>query len=105
MNTKHTPGPWSEFGPGSPTVYGGDPTRRICVLDRQTGASMEECYANARLIAAAPALLALAQDAVAAFPALDSQHEEVSGADVVDWLTAFRLRCAAVLAQATGGAS
>ena len=56
MNTKHTPGPWQEFGPGSPAIYGGDPVRRICVLDRQTGAPMDECYANARLIAAAPAL-------------------------------------------------
>lgn len=58
MNAKHTPGPWSEFGPGNPQVYGGDPVRRIAVLDRQTGASMDECYANARLIAAAPELLA-----------------------------------------------
>ena len=105
MNTKHTPGPWQEFGPGSPAIYGGDPVRRICVLDRQTGAPMDECYANARLIAAAPALLALAQEVVAAFPALDSEHEEVSGADVVDWLTAFRLQCRAVLANATGAES
>jgi hypothetical protein len=60
-----TPGPWSDFGPGSPTIYGGDPIRRLLALDRQQGAPMDEMYATARLIAAAPALVAALRDAYA----------------------------------------
>ena len=89
MNTKHTPGPWSEFGPGSPTVYGGDPTRRICVLDRQTGASMEECYANARLIAAAPDLLAALEKLHRLHCGLDSWHEDAMADAWVNACTAI----------------
>lgn len=63
---QHTPGPWEYFGPGNAQVYGGDPKRRICVLDRLTGADMSEDYANARLIAAAPDLLAALEIASAA---------------------------------------
>ena len=94
MNTKHTPGPWEQFGPGSPAVYGGDPVRRICVLDRQTGAPMDECYANARLIAKAPELAdALAWALEQLDDDLDPDHQQ-----------AFA-HARAVLAQATGGAS
>lgn len=61
-----TPGPWSEYGPGDPQVYGGDPVRRICVLDRQAGSYMDECYGNAKLIAAAPELYAALEFALKA---------------------------------------
>ena len=53
---KHTPGPWSTFGPVKYQVYGGDPVRRIAVVDYTTGSETEEHNANAHLIAAAPAM-------------------------------------------------
>ena len=100
MNTKHTPGPW-EYDRNAGHIV----TQGISVCRISACSGYGEHDDNARLIAAAPALLALAQEVVAAFPALDSEHEEVSGADVVDWLTAFRLQCRAVLANATGAES
>lgn len=58
MTLKHTPGPWESFGPMRFTVYGGDPKVRIAVIDYCTGADSAEHDANARLISAAPDLLA-----------------------------------------------
>lgn len=87
----HTPGPWEHFGPGNPQVYGGDPKRRVCVLDRLTGADMAEDYANARLIAAAPDLLA-------ALKALHHQCDYMGApADHPDMLAAVT-----AIAKATG---
>lgn len=54
---KHTPGPWQEFGPYPCQIYGGDPKRRIAVIDRTTGQPNEQHDADARLIAAAPLML------------------------------------------------
>ena len=51
-----TPGPWATFGPTKFQVYGGDPVRRIAVLDYTTGSETEEHISNANLIAAAPAM-------------------------------------------------
>jgi hypothetical protein len=50
MKTQHTSTPWSLFGHGNPQVFGGDPLRRIAVLDRQTGQSDGEYQANAERI-------------------------------------------------------
>ena len=97
MKAQHTPGPWSSFGPGSPTIYGGDPQRRICVLDRMTGAELIEDYANARLIAAAPDLLAALRKLDRLHRGLDAWHAD---ADADAWANAR-----AVLAQATGAES
>ncbi len=57
----HTQGPWETFGPLLFTVYGGDPKRRIAVIDYTQGNETEESRANARLISAAPELLAALQ--------------------------------------------
>jgi hypothetical protein len=61
MTLKHTLGPWETFGPMRFTVYGGDPKVRIAVVDYCTGADSAEHDANARLISAAPDLLAALQ--------------------------------------------
>ncbi len=59
MNTKHTPGPWHIGMKPGPMIYGSDSSQvadlRADLLDKG------ERAANARLIAAAPDLLALLQ--------------------------------------------
>ena len=60
METKHTPGPWAYHNTPTPFIHvaaGGLP---ICQIYTSTahGQSMGEQFANARLIAAAPDLLA-----------------------------------------------
>ena len=57
---KHTPGPWIAVGPW--VEHPNDDMPDICVCDpsvfHHTGRNYEEQHANARLIAAAPELLA-----------------------------------------------
>jgi hypothetical protein len=65
MKTEHTPGPWEAFGPVKFTVYGGDPKRRIAVIDYTQGQPTEQHDADARLIAAAPELLDALRDLTA----------------------------------------
>lgn len=63
MKTQHTPGPWEvghDEGDCTPSVY--FEARDICVLETHYGDS----EANARLIAAAPGLLGIADAAQAA---------------------------------------
>lgn len=60
MNTPHTPGPWAIDSDVSTDVIRMDGSRdRIGVADCMSfdGPEIEECEANARLIAAAPDLL------------------------------------------------
>ena len=64
MNAKHTPGPWnigtSDIPVSSFSVHGGNRNHstiaRLASLDF-VGMGLDEQYANARLIAAAPELL------------------------------------------------
>ena len=51
----HTPGPWTVESDGTSVSMGG---QVVIVAPAPDGASQEEMRANARLIAAAPALLA-----------------------------------------------
>ena len=64
-NTQHTPGPWN-VGDDSPNDYEGpiidtrDRAVAVITIDHETESTPED-RANARLIAAAPELLAFAQ--------------------------------------------
>lgn len=63
-NTQHTPGPWSAvFGNGLLSVSVQAPTTHVCLVSKLPTLRCEEAEANARLIAAAPELLAALQKA------------------------------------------
>jgi len=95
---KHTPGPWFIFGNGH--CVGGANTDPTTLAEHQSaGIAMcgmarrdpTECEANARLIAAAPELLALLKD-----------RRDACGAMVHDELAALTDE---VIAKATGEAA
>ena len=78
--TKHTPGPWKALEldhdlPGYDVVAGNDVGCRICEVDAEMVAR-EQAVADARLIAAAPALLAALRNFV------------VTAEWVIDWAAA-----------------
>ena len=61
MNTKHTPGPWvidPDYRNDPGAINGGDNLRRVVKWDGFARRHTPEAVANARLIAAAPDLLA-----------------------------------------------
>jgi len=71
MNTPHTPGPWEIDPDVSTDVIRMDGSRdRVGVADCMSfnGPEIEECEANARLIAAAPELLQAVIDLLAVAP-------------------------------------
>ena len=101
MNTQHTPGPWNYSGPceitGRYSIFHNGPLA-YCA---DTTAKPGDGEANARLIAAAPDLLAVLQEAVkvldyAAF-ALDAPEASHFRATIAD--------ARAAIAKATGGAA
>lgn len=66
---------------------------------------LAQVKANARLIAAAPDMLAVLESALAAWPQLDTD-EEINGADLVEWFcTHFAPSARAAIAKTEGGAS
>ena len=67
MGADHTPGPWTGIHPQ--TIY------RLHGEDDSIIADVYESEANARLIAAAPDLLAALQDTVQVFEGLDRASE------------------------------
>jgi hypothetical protein len=74
-NDKHTPGPWSVITPPSFTLD----TRHVHSAAGETVATVTGCgvfadVANARLIAAAPDMLAALRDLVAQVAAYESIH-------------------------------
>jgi len=58
MNAKHTAGPWAVKGSNPPRVYARDGYDIIAACDSIMEMTHEQELANARLIAAAPELLA-----------------------------------------------
>lgn len=106
---KHTPGPWvaSNASNGRNFNHWSVCDRRMCRIaktDQMPGGNSEEEYANARLIAAAPDLLAAvkwAGQCLEAYLCADSQE----GRDYCrkDLESAHQMACAAI-AKAEGGA-
>lgn len=100
MAAKHTPGPWEACEPGDYSDYGGDSIvvlgndMRITVVQ----GSRQEDLANARLIAAAPELLAAAKN-------FDAYEKAVEAGDDIDAMCIYaatsRMMRAAI-AKATG---
>ena len=96
METKHTPGPWTySKGQG---LY-----EQRYVIDSEPGRALAVCAgfeprneANARLIAAAPELLALMQDVLPILESMDHQREE--GDEPMPLIDQVR----ATIAKATG---
>ena len=89
MSTQHTPGPWHlGSGNGEGSIYAENDRMRLetggttlyPVCDIQTGWNTEEDQANARLIAAAPQMLAALRAALEAmgdsYDATDAAGEE-----------------------------
>ncbi len=102
MEAKHTPGPWTvqRYGRGFDVLREG---RIIADCKAQSGADLPSCEANARLIAAAPALLEALRDAVASLEWCAEQFESMAlGNDSAEArVAASRMRDA--IAQAEGG--
>ena len=65
MNTKHTPAPW-RYEPGTKTIRSVPANYWIASMDSWDGAANHE--ANARLIAAAPELLAIGRAYATTYP-------------------------------------
>lgn len=86
MNTKHTPGPWHyehRQGPGYEQLDVVTVTTNIPVAETFVNGHgpFEECEANARLIAAAPDLLAALRVIKAAYSKLDAAAIEFGVGD------------------------
>ena len=93
MNTKHTPGPWKVWGVHQDVTT--ERGSRICEVGRRDVYTIEKCRqpfpedieasANAKLIAAAPELLAALQAAKGLLeqimPVFGSSHTETQFAD------------------------
>ena len=101
--SKHTPGPWRV---GGRYVEGGKPPAITVVREdgiemvdvgwcRAAGLSRRQALANARLIAAAPYLLAVAEMA-------ERGPEDRLGMDLAAWIDALRARARAAIAKARG---
>ena len=95
MNTKHTPGPWwfAADAPDTCAVGSGD-------IEIATGLRR----ANARLIAAAPDLLAVMADLLADLDTIgfECDDDDVAGTDCVDTVSQHIERARAAIAKATG---
>jgi Ser/Thr protein kinase RdoA (MazF antagonist) len=66
MSTKHTPGPWSNDGDYIRAAAGNNRPDLVRIAEVFAGWTQEQTNANARLIAAAPELLAALQEILAA---------------------------------------
>jgi len=87
----HTPGPWKLFQFGGPQIGNANTGEAICTLWGNEKNENDSIHANARLIAAAPDLLA-------ALKRILSAEEDGEG-----WTRAF-IEAHAVIAKATGAA-
>ena len=97
MKAQHTPGPWQMVGneDGYLELIAPGP-RRLGVFSKR-GFSYRERKANARLIAAAPELLAALRDVIGWIPGSSAWHTDAARKSVEN--------ARAVLAQATGAES
>jgi hypothetical protein len=98
MTTQHTPGPWSIDGSvnaGNLDVINGE--GRIAMIDdsRSTGWNVPTINANARLIAAAPDMLAMLHEVIALL-----NNPDADGTDA----NRVEREILAVIAKATGDA-
>jgi len=105
----HTPGPWDiEEGPsGMPYISGGDDAdydrTGICDLIEDQ-ASIREVFANARLIAAAPELLASLRELLALNGSWERGNAYIS-AGFVESYEQIASNARAAIAKAEGGAA
>ena len=98
MNTQHTPGPWRRKSAQTASPWhidaGEGPTYRMIARVHDAYTADDSSHANARLIAAAPDLLAAASDALESLRRLPNAPD------------AFRVTCiaqlSAAIAKATG---
>jgi len=109
METKHTPGPWKVEEYNSATlrgaigIFSADST--IPIVHSPMGESLAEADANARLIAAAPELLAAAEKASALIKHLIKvcQNNGLTGDSAEDVQCDWLQHINAAIAKATGG--
>jgi hypothetical protein len=98
MNSTHTPGPWHHDGEfiyaKNPTIRIADTTIAIADEDRL---SEDTADANAALIAVAPDMETLLQEALDYEADAFNNDQPVNGADLVDWFAEWRQRAAATL--------
>lgn len=79
----HTPGPWIVDGPPHSQIVWADALNRVCFLAHSDGRDVERDIANARLIAAAPDLLAALN---VLLPEVDAEIEQRQhGGNDEDW--------------------
>lgn len=82
MSGRYTPGPW-KLGRLGRYVYGGDDLAVVYVDDNATPREENEMQANARLIAAAPELLAMLTEAAEFIQPFNRAEELLDRIDVV----------------------
>ena len=90
----HTPGPWALHDEVAGVVYGPD-GHQVCTTPRTTRREVERA-ANARLIAAAPEMLA------ALLKLVEAVDPAVGGLTLEDWATEPVADARAAIARATG---
>lgn len=106
MTAKRTPGPWVAYIPSNPefliAVDSEGANRQICTLPHAGPTHRAEIEANARLIAAAPALLAANEHSLrnveAFIYALPVDADAIERASLEAWARNLR----GAIAQATG---
>ena len=90
----HTPGPWALHDEVAGVIYGPD-GHQVCTTPRTTRREVERA-ANARLIAAAPEMLA------ALLKLVEAVDPAVGGLTLEDWATEPVADARAAIARATG---
>ena len=101
MTTQHTPGPWP-VGDAGATVFGppnGNPSPATIARVSFAMIPSDEMVANARLIAAAPDLLAALGDA---WRSLDRLADEPDNMHAWQEATRVAMACRAAIAKAEG---
>jgi hypothetical protein len=96
----YTPGPWSIAGRGY-TIFGSDDAVVISSFDAETDEEEERYIANARLIAAAPDLLAALEGVIEDSMALARGYAAATGDRLTDEGEGIR-RARAAIAKARG---
>ena len=98
---QHTPGPWKFGGTGSCEIYAAD-GKAICEISFSALMYDGEGTANARLIAAAPALLAALEACAARFAGMRAQCDQAEWDENYSPDDAAWQQARAAIAQAKG---
>jgi hypothetical protein len=97
--TQHVPGPWMIGKHGRLQTVPNRAGGCTVIIDESL-----RCNRSAPLIVAAPLLLEVAEDFLAAWKKEIDGDEEINGADAVDWIIGFYFQVRVAVAQAKNAA-